>query len=186
MAAYLRRALAPAGELRVQPSLVLGAQVRQRVVVDAHPAADPAVSVIALAQAVDLAGRAHAVYGGPQPQRHQDRRGDGRCATAAGHRLDACIQRRQVHRLHERPHGARPVIGRQQRIQIDRAQLDLVALRRHDSRSACRLGRLRHTLGGPLFSWTEQTRLGLFTLVSNRRSTHALLNASGAGFVHTL
>jgi hypothetical protein len=77
------------------------------------------------------------------------------------------------------------VIGRQQRVQIDRAQLDLVALRRHHSRSASRLRRLRHTLGGSQFPLIEQTRLGLFTLVPDRRSAHALLNASEARFVHT-
>ncbi|MEN9892346.1 MAG: hypothetical protein RLY78_3551, partial [Pseudomonadota bacterium] len=33
--------------------------------------------------------------------------------------------------------------------------------------------------------FTEQTLLGLLTLVSNRRSVHAMLNGSGAHFVHT-
>ena len=34
------------------------------------------------------------------------------------------------------------------------------------------------------FPSIEQTRLGLLTLVPDRRSAHALLNASGARFVH--
>jgi hypothetical protein len=49
------------GGVGVQPGLVLGAEVCRRVVVDAHAAADPAVGVIALAPAVDLARGAHAV-----------------------------------------------------------------------------------------------------------------------------
>jgi hypothetical protein len=74
---------------------------------------------------------------------------------------------------------------RQQRLQIDRMQLDLIALRHHDPRCACRLGRLRHRRSGRQLPMTEQTRLGLFTLVSNRPSAHTLLNDSGARFVHT-
>ncbi|MFN3305246.1 MAG: hypothetical protein ACK44A_16230, partial [Roseateles sp.] len=62
---------------------------------------------------------------------------------------------------------------------------DLMALRRHHPR-------WRLTARWPLrLAWasqlpcTEQTRLGLFALVPDRRSTHALLNARRARFVHT-
>ena len=44
-----------------------------------------------------------------------------RCAAAPGHGLDACVQRRQVHRQHERPDRARCVIRCQQRVQIVQA-----------------------------------------------------------------
>ena len=37
---------------------------------------------------------------------------------------------------------------------------------------------------GKFFEVTEQTLLGLPTFVSSRRSAHALLNGSGARFVH--
>jgi hypothetical protein len=155
------------------------------VVVDAHAAADPAVRIVALTQPVDLARRANAIDSGPPPQGDQDRRVDGRRATAPSHRLDAPVQRREVQRLHERPDRARRVVVRQQRSQIDRAKLNLVALWRHDS---CRTAGLRR-LGGRhrarwRLSFTEQTLLGLPTFVSSRRSAHALLNGSGARFVH--
>jgi hypothetical protein len=77
------------------------------------------------------------------------------------------------------------VAGWQQRLQIERAQLDLVALRRHDSRGACRHGWRRHTQGSLHLPSIEPTRLGLSTPVPDRRSAHALINASGVRFVHT-
>jgi hypothetical protein len=115
---------------------------------------------------------------------HSATRIAGSMAGAPGHRLDARVQRRQVQRLHERPHGARRVVGREQRFQIDRAQFDLVALGRHHPRGITGLRTLSHHRTCRQLPLTEQTCLDLFTLVSCRRSTHALLNGSGARFVH--
>lgn len=76
------------------------------------------------------------------------------------------------------------MIGHQQRLQINCRQLDLVALWRHNSRRAARFDRLRQMRGGLHCPSTEQTRLGLL-IVPDRRSAHALRNASGARFAHT-
>lgn len=130
-------------ELRVQPRLVFGAEVRQRMVVHSDAAAASAVGIVALAQPADLARRTWAIDGGPEPQRYQDRRREGRRTTAAGHRLNACVRRRQVHRLLEHPHDAERVVQHEQRLEVDRAQLELTTLQRHDPRCAAHSGTAR-------------------------------------------
>ena len=62
---------------------MLDPEVAQRVVVDAHTAAQPAVGIIAVAQPVEFARRAHAVKHRVQPQTHQNGRIDGRAPDAA-------------------------------------------------------------------------------------------------------
>lgn len=69
-------------------------EVGQRVVVDPDDAADPAVRVVALAQPIELARRAHPVDRRPQPQRHQDRRIDRRPTRAALERASRASRRR--------------------------------------------------------------------------------------------
>jgi hypothetical protein len=56
---------------------------------------------------------------------------------------------------------------------------------RHHARGPAGLLRPAHRARLRQFSLTEQSHLGMSTLVSNRRSAHALLNGSGARFVHT-
>jgi hypothetical protein len=136
-----------AGELRIEPRAMAHPEVRQRVVIDPDPAADPAVRVVALAQPIELARRAHPVDSCPQPQRHQDRRVDRRPPGRALDRPDPGVQRRQIERPNERPDRAHRMIGAQERVQIARPQLDLIALRRHHSGSpgSRRLRRLAST-----------------------------------------
>ena len=106
--------------------------------VQVDAAAQPAISVITPAKALHLAGRAHAIDGGPQPQRHQDGRIDGRGTRTAAHRFDLCIQRPQIKLLHKGPGAAGRMIGRQRGIEIKGAQLDLMALRGEQTHLAWR------------------------------------------------
>ena len=73
--------------------LVLHPDVRERVVVDAHAAAQPAIGVVLLAQARERPCRAHPLEGGVQPQRDEDGGVDGRPAGMALDRPDALVQR---------------------------------------------------------------------------------------------
>lgn len=174
-----------AGELRVEPRGVLGAKVGQGVVVDAHTATQPAVGVVALAQPVDLAGRAHAVDGGPQPQRDEDGGVDRRAARRAFERADARMQRPEVERLHKRPDGARRVIRSQKRVQIAGAKFDLISLWRHQPRHAdlddqLAPPRWRHLQ----FTLVEQRNLALIKPRLLRLDAHASIDASSGPFVH--
>ena len=97
-------------------------EVGEGVVVDAHPAAQPAVGVVLLAQAREGACRAHPLTRRVQPQRHQDGRVDGRPARVALDGPDAGVEGGQVEPFGERPHQACPVVGGQQRVEVDRAE----------------------------------------------------------------
>jgi hypothetical protein len=67
------------------------AKSREGVVVDRHPAADPAVGVVLLRQARQSACTAHPLQGGIKPQGEQDLRGNGGTPAAAFHRADAGV-----------------------------------------------------------------------------------------------
>ena len=172
-------------QLCVQPGLLSRTEVRQAVVVDPHATADPAVRVIALAQARQLSGRAHPLDRGQQPKRYQDRWIDRRCATPTLQRLDLRVQRRQIQRLNESPDAARGVIAGQHRIQVHRAQFDLVALCAHDSRWRGPHGRRRPRSTRRASFFTEQTTLALFTRRTFNSCAHALYDGSTGHFVHT-
>jgi hypothetical protein len=174
------------GQLCLQPRRVLGAEVRQRVVVHPHPAADPAVGIVALAQPVDLARAAHPVDGRPQPQRHQDRRVGRRRAPVTRPRANARVQRAQIQRLHESPHRTDRVIGRNARIQLEHPQLGLIAHRAPQPHLA--VGhRPRRLAPRPRldFPFTEQVTLDLFTHGFAAFGAHAPILAFRPGFVHT-
>jgi hypothetical protein len=104
------------------------AEVGQRRVVHADPAAQPLEADVLAAQPVQLAGAAHALHRGVEPECQQDARVGRRMTGVALDRLDRAIQRRQVQPLGERPDEARPVIRRQQILQTDRPQADLPPL----------------------------------------------------------
>jgi len=125
-----------ARELAVQPLRVRDPEVAQRVVVHSHPAAQPAVGVVAVAQPVEFARRAHAVERRVQPQAHQNGRINGRATDAALDRLDLPVQGLKIKRLHEGPDGTSLVVGGQGRVKITGTQLDLVAHRALHSRRA--------------------------------------------------
>ena len=116
-----------AGELAVQPLRVRDPKVAQRVVVDAHPAAQPAVGVIVVAQPVELTRPADTVQRRVQPQAHQNGGVDGRAPNTAFDGTDLGVQGLKIERLHEGPNGTGLVIGGQRRVQITGTQLDLVA-----------------------------------------------------------
>ncbi len=59
-----------ARELGIEPGGMRGAKVGQALVIDPDAPAQPAVGIVALAQPVDLAGRAHAIDRRVQPQAH--------------------------------------------------------------------------------------------------------------------
>jgi len=86
-----------ASELTVQPLGMLDPEVAQGVVVDAHPAAQPAVGIVAVAQPVEFARRAHTVQRRVQPQAHQNGRVDGCAPDAAFDGTDLRVQALKIH-----------------------------------------------------------------------------------------
>ena len=118
-----------AGELAVQPLRMRDPEVAQRVVVHAHPAAQPAVGVVALAQPVEFARRSHTVERRIQPQAHQNGRVNGRAPDAAFDGPDSRVQGLQIKRLHERPDSTGLVVGGQRGVKVTGAQFDLIAHR---------------------------------------------------------
>jgi len=115
------------GEEVVEQLGVRHPEVGEGVVVDADPAADPAVGVVLVAQAVEGPGAAHPLERGVQPERHEDRRVDRRTAAVALRLPDLGVEGRQVEALDERPCEASPVLGRQEALEIGRTQGDLLA-----------------------------------------------------------
>jgi hypothetical protein len=100
-----------------------------------------------LAQAGEFAGAADPLHRRVQPQRHQDARVSRRMARPTRHRLDLRIQRRQIQPLHETPHQAHPVIGRNQFVQADRPQLHLPPFRHAKPRPPAARKRRQRLLG---------------------------------------
>jgi len=79
------------GQQGVERLAMGAAEIREGVVVDRHPAADPAVSVVLLRQARQSACTAHPLQGGVQPQGEQNLRGNGGTPAATFHRADAGV-----------------------------------------------------------------------------------------------
>ncbi len=127
----------------VEERLVSDAELRQRLPVYPNPTTEPAVRVVALAQPLQRASATHAIERRVQPQRQQDLRGDRTAAHAAFAHLDGRVHGAEVLTLNPRPNQPCAVPLRQQRLQIHRAQLDLVAVGQDHPRPG-RLRRLRH------------------------------------------
>ena len=106
-----------AAQLAIQPIGVRHAEVRQRVVVDADTATEPAIGVVLLAQAGQRAGTANPVQCRIQPQRHQDRRVGLRMARCAFAGVDLIEQRPQVKALHHLPDQPHKVVLADQFVQ---------------------------------------------------------------------
>jgi hypothetical protein len=110
---------------RVDDLALLAAEIAERVVVDVHAAADPAVGVVQRRQSLDLSSAPFSFAGGVDPKREQDLRIDGWCSGDAVSRLDLRVERRQVESLDHRPDRPRRVILGQLRVQVDAAPGDL-------------------------------------------------------------
>src|SRR5664280_1083549 len=142
------RLTSPAGEERrhaLDEELVeelggLHPEVGQGVVVDPHAAGDPAVRVVLVTQAVEGPRRADPLEGGVQPERDEDRGVDRRASAVALGRPDPRVEGGEIEALDEGPHQARPVLGRQEALEVGRAQPDLLAARLLEPRSTPPLG----------------------------------------------
>ena len=118
------------------------------VVVDGHPAADPAVRVVLLAQAVERPGAADAIERRVQPEGDEDGRIDRRSPGVALDRADTLTEGGQIARLDEGPHEARNVVGGQEALEVRRAQGELVPVRALQARASPAFGLGRNGVGG--------------------------------------
>ena len=116
------------GEELVEDVGVVDPEGGEGVVVHPDPTSEPAVGVVLGAQAIERPGRADRLERGVQPQRGQDRRVDRRSPGVALDRLDPIVQRAEIEPLDERPDEARPVVGRQETVEIDRTKLELATV----------------------------------------------------------
>lgn len=114
---------------------LLDSEVRQGVMVDRDPAADPAVRIVLLRQAFNRPRTPHPLHRRIEPQSQVNPRIRRGTARPALHRLDLRIKRPQFERLHELPHRSRRVIHRQKTLQIHRPQLHLRTVRNHHTRT---------------------------------------------------
>ena len=107
------------GQQPIQHRLMVGAEVRESMVVHAHAAAQPAIDEVALAQAHDLAGAADTIDHRIQPQRQQQTRIDRRPPHRVRARLDRGVKLTQFQRRHEAPHQTSRMIEGDQGIEIN-------------------------------------------------------------------
>jgi len=118
--------------LTEQPVQQIGAtdpEVRQHVIVHRYPAAQPAISIVALAQSLQRSRAADALACRIEPQRQQKPR---RCRGVTGAvvpGLDPALQLTQIKPLDIGPDQAHRMVFSDQTLDIHRAQRDLVALR---------------------------------------------------------
>ena len=98
---------------------MIGAEVRQSMIVHPYAAAQPAINEVALAQAHDLAGAADTIDHRIEPQRQQQTRVDRRPPHRVRARLDRGVKLSQLQRRHEAPHQTSRMIGRDQGVEIN-------------------------------------------------------------------
>jgi hypothetical protein len=127
-----------------QPIRVLRAEVRQRVVIHRHAAAQPLERIVARAESVQAVGAGDAFEGRIQPQRDQQANVDGRSSRMM---LDGPVfgfQGGEVHLLDEVPDGADGMVGRDQLVEETRMRIELIAVGPAKTRPRGGLGRLVH------------------------------------------
>ena len=112
----------------VRHAIVGRPEVRQRVVVHPHIAAQPHIGKVALAQPLDLARRAHRINQGVNPQRQKQRRINGSPSGRAAAGLDRRGQRRKILGHGPVPHQPGLVARRQQSIKVNRPHSNLAPL----------------------------------------------------------
>jgi hypothetical protein len=113
-------------------------EVRQRVIVQRHPATEPAIDVMADAQPVQRPRASDAVARGVQPKRQQQPGRRRRMAGPVLPRLDPILQFAQLKPFDIGPDHPRRMILPDQSIDIDGSQFDLVAHRLAQSRRSAR------------------------------------------------
>lgn len=133
------------GRQTLQDLRVRHPEVRERVVVHAHPATQPAEAQELPTQPRQHARAPHLLQGRVQPQRHQQARITRRMTGPTLDRLDRPVQLRQIELLDKRPHQTRPVVRRQQFIEREPVHRDLIANRNANPRQPAPHG-LRYDL----------------------------------------
>jgi hypothetical protein len=113
-------------------------EVRQRVIVQRHATAEPAVDVVTVAEPIQGPRAANAIARSVQPKRQQQPRRWRRITRPVLPRLDAIFQLAQVEPCDISPDHPRRMILPDQAIDIDRLQLDLIAHRLAQPRCAPR------------------------------------------------
>ncbi len=117
------------GEQLVEKGRLAHTEVRQAVVVDAHPAADPAIGQMRPRQPLKLPRRTHVLQGRIKPQADQDRRVDRRPPGPALAGAYLLVKRAEVQPLDEPPHRTNTVLRPHQRLQVHRFQPNLAPIR---------------------------------------------------------
>ena len=110
----------------IEKAAMCNPEVRQRVMVHAHPTADPAVDRVALAQRSQLPRAAHSLDRRVKPKRHEDLHIDRRTTGHMFASTDLAVKRLQIQAFHKSPDRANPVILRDKAIEIHNLKLKLV------------------------------------------------------------
>ena len=90
---------------------MLGAEIREHVVIEGHAAAQPLVGAVALTEAFDLAGTGDAIDGRPEQQGKEDAKVRGIAAHMALDGLDGLEEFGQIDGFDEGPDEAGEMIG---------------------------------------------------------------------------
>ena len=161
-----------------QPDEQIGtpeAEVRKRVIVHRHAAAQPAIDIVALAQPLQSARAAHPLAGGIKPQRQQKPRRCRRMAGPVVPCLDPLLKLAQIEPRHIGPDHAHRMLLPDQTVDVYRPQFDLVALRlAQPRRPACRIG-LRPRLRGQFSKQFFASHHSLLR-INDRRESHSARN----------
>lgn len=111
-------------------------EVRQRMMVQRHPTAEPAVDIMTVAEPVQRPPAANAIARGVQPKRQQQPGRWRRMTRPVLPRLDPIFQFAQVEPFDISPDHPHRMILPDQAIDIDRSQFDLIAHRLSQPRCA--------------------------------------------------
>jgi len=117
-------------------------EVRQRVIVQRHPATEPAIDVMVVAEPVQRPRASNAVARGVQPKCQQQPWRRCRVAGPVLPRLDPILQFAQLEPFDIGPDHPSPMILSDQAIDIDGSQFDLVAHRLAQPRRSARHHRI--------------------------------------------
>jgi hypothetical protein len=153
--------------LAQQPVEQIGAadpEICQRVMVHGHATAQPAIGIMAVAQAIKGAGAADPLAGGVEPKCQQKPRRGRRMTGPVAPRLDPILKLAQIEPHYVGPDHAREMVFPDQAVDIHRAQLDLVAFGLAKARRAGWCG---------FALWLCAFRELFKKLVASHRSPHA-------------